>query len=101
MKPLTVAIMGDIYASPRTFAQWEANQRCFDAIRRHLDAADLRFANLESPIIEGGTALFSTGVRLRTSPAVINLLRSMPIDVVGIANNHMNDFGPEGILSTL
>src|SRR5262249_47399009 len=62
---------------------------------------DVRFCNLEAPLLDGGRPLFSTGVRLRSPTTTTGLLRHLGIDVVTLANNHLMDYGPPGLASTL
>jgi gamma-polyglutamate biosynthesis protein CapA len=101
MSELTLHCVGDIYASGRSVELLRADPTCLEGAAGVLRRADVRFANLEAPLLADGRALFSTGVRLRSPPAVADLLRRLGIDMVGLANNHMLDFGPEGLASTL
>lgn len=101
MSRITLGFVGDIYAFQPTLAKWRSNPACFNTALHWLRQADVRFANLEAPLVDCGTPLFSTGVRLFSPPSVTELLRQLQLDIVGIANNHMNDYGPEGVLSTL
>lgn len=63
--------------------------------------ADVRFANLEAPLLDRGRALFSTGVRLKMPASAVGLVRRLGVEAVTLANNHMMDFGPDGVRSTL
>src|SRR5260370_147292 len=51
--------------------------------------------------LEGGRPAFSTGVRLQSPPAVVEILRHFGVEAVSLANNHLMDFGPDGLRSTL
>lgn len=64
-------------------------------------AADLRIANLECPLAEGLVAAEKSGPHLSTKPGCVAGLRALGIDVVGLANNHVLDFGPEGLRKTI
>lgn len=69
-------------------------------------AADVAFLNLEGPLAEGLSspkcAPTSTDCYAFRTPTrfVQNLVRA-GIDVVSLANNHANDLGEEGLLSTM
>jgi hypothetical protein len=78
-----------------------ADPGCLDAAAALLGRADVRFANLETPLLDEGRPLYSTGVRLKSPPGAVGILRRLGIDVVSLANNHMMDFGPPGLAATL
>jgi poly-gamma-glutamate synthesis protein (capsule biosynthesis protein) len=101
MNSLTLHCVGDIYAAPRSVEQFLADTDTLRAAASILRRADVRLANLEAPLIQGGRALFSTGVRLQSPPSVAELLRHLGFDAVSLANNHLMDFGPDGLRSTL
>jgi poly-gamma-glutamate capsule biosynthesis protein CapA/YwtB (metallophosphatase superfamily) len=61
--------------------------------------ADLRLGNLESPLARG-PAVAASKLVLRGAPAAPAALAAAGIDCVALANNHLMDFGPEGIRQT-
>jgi hypothetical protein len=61
--------------------------------------ADLRTGNLESPLTSHPRAT-SSKLALRGTKEAAGALRQAGVDVVALANNHMMDFGPEGIEET-
>ena len=79
--------------------------RPFDEIRSKLMDADLRVANLESPLMD----VSSRKVKLSPSKAIHHRgkdkaaigLKYVGLDVIQLANNHMADFGSDGIKSTM
>ncbi len=101
MSGLTLHCVGDIYASRRSVDLLRADPGCLEAAAEVLGRADLRFANLETPLLAEGRPLYSTGVRLKSPPQAVEILRRLRVDVVSLANNHMMDFGPDGLTSTL
>jgi poly-gamma-glutamate synthesis protein (capsule biosynthesis protein) len=101
MSSLTLHCVGDVYASGRSVDLFRADPGCLDVAAALLARADVRFANLEAPLLAGGRPLYSTGVRLKSPPETVGLLRRLGLDVVSLANNHMMDFGPPGLASTL
>jgi len=64
-------------------------------------AADLRVVDLECPLITGGEKINKTGPNLKADPGTISLLTYAGVDVVAMANNHIKDYGAEGLLSTM
>jgi poly-gamma-glutamate synthesis protein (capsule biosynthesis protein) len=101
MSELTLHCVGDVYASQRALDAWRSDPTVVDAARSVLAGADLGLANLEAPLVDGGQARFSTGVRLHSPPAVTGQLRDLGVGVVTLANNHMMDYGPAGLTATL
>ncbi len=76
----------------------------FRKIQAELSAADITFANMESPLIgnaatgratPGGTTVFRGDVDFAQA------IKKAGIDVVSLANNHMKDQGVKGIISTI
>jgi hypothetical protein len=61
--------------------------------------ADLRLGNLESPAA-AGPAVAPSKLVLRGAPGTPAALAAAGIDCVALANNHMMDFGPEGLRQT-
>lgn len=68
-------------------------------VKDSLQEADIAIANLESPITERGVAQEKEYV-YRISPLAVPELALSGIDLVNMANNHILDYGPEGLLDT-
>jgi hypothetical protein len=66
-----------------------------------LQSAALRIINLECPLTDRGHRIVKAGPHLRSSPPVVNALAYASIDVVTLANNHIMDYGPDGLRDTL
>jgi len=86
-------------------------QNAFNSIKNQLLAADITLANLESPVTSaplvinhisdmGIGRLKLTNVDLRAQPTSLIALTSADIDLVSLANNHINDCGSQGIYDT-
>jgi poly-gamma-glutamate synthesis protein (capsule biosynthesis protein) len=67
---------------------------------KDLLAADIEFANLETPITERGSKTPKKW-NFRSKPRDLKIVRAAGINVVNIANNHVWDYGEEGFLDTL
>jgi hypothetical protein len=65
-----------------------------------LQAADFTMGNLECTIAAGGMARPGP-YRLRASPPAVAMLRDAGFDILGLANNHALDYGPEGLAETV
>jgi poly-gamma-glutamate synthesis protein (capsule biosynthesis protein) len=63
-------------------------------------APDLRIVNLETAITTSD-AYEAKGINYRMHPANAEVLRAARIDACILANNHVLDWGPEGLIETL
>lgn len=67
-----------------------------------LDSADIRLINLENAIIKNGTPINkSGGAHLKANPENLVFLKQGNFDCAVLANNHVADYGEEGIYSTI
>lgn len=63
---------------------------------------DFKIANLECPIVSGHEKpIYKTGPNLSMPVRYKELLKSMKLDAVTLANNHIGDYGDDGVRSTL
>jgi poly-gamma-glutamate synthesis protein (capsule biosynthesis protein) len=75
----------------------------FTGIRDLVLSADIAFANLESPASWLGSPYPGKpeNVTFRADPATLFGLAWAGFDLVSLANNHMNDYGPRALAETL
>lgn len=111
--PVTMAFVGDImmgttYPETPKGAYLPANDGAdiFRDTKSVLSGADLAFGNLEGTLLDRGGTPKRCGdpskcFAFRMPQRYARHLVDAGIDVVGIANNHINDFGPAGLDSTL
>jgi poly-gamma-glutamate capsule biosynthesis protein CapA/YwtB (metallophosphatase superfamily) len=67
--------------------------------RELTNAADVAFANLENPLTSRGAP--QGGIALRANPRAVDGLSDAGFDVLSLANNHTDDYGPVGLLDTM
>jgi poly-gamma-glutamate capsule biosynthesis protein CapA/YwtB (metallophosphatase superfamily) len=72
----------------------------FERVKPTFAAADLVVANLECPFTTRGEKLIKN-FNFRARPELAGALQSGGIHVVTIANNHLMDYGPDGLLDTV
>lgn len=65
-----------------------------------LRESDVAFANLEGPLTQGRFGRKGQAHLLKASPDMACALKNMGIDIVSVANNHILDFGKEGMEET-
>ncbi|HHV97029.1 MAG TPA: CapA family protein [Clostridiaceae bacterium] len=99
---ISVAIAGDICMRDLTeVMDAEFSKNALKEVQPILDKADVRLINLENAIIDGGTAIHKSGPPLKGSPKNLVFLKEGRFDCAILANNHVGDYGEEGVYSTL
>ena len=71
-----------------------------DSFIQYWNSADFRIANLECPITNSAQKVTKVGPNFKVSPAIVEGLKKMNIDAFSLANNHIMDYGKEGLLET-
>ncbi len=66
-----------------------------------LRAADLRLVNLEASLADCGTPIAKDGPNMQVRSCALPGLTAVPFDVACLANNHVMDYGPDALASTL
>ena len=98
---LTINLVGDIQlAEVPGPLLGEAPPYGFDRVAALVRDADLTFANLECPVTGRGSAANKT-FAFRAEPWRLAALTRWGVDAVGLANNHVADFGPAALADTL
>ena len=103
-QPLSLAFMGDVRVPERTTRAGKAvgvGADPFAEVNEWLSGADLVIANLEGPIGGGGTVRPGRGALLFNDSRVLDLMAPWKKTLLVLANNHLMDFGPEGLARTL
>ena len=70
--------------------------RDFDALR----SADIAMVNLECPITTKGRKV-AKPFNFRMNPKFLGALKASGVDIVNIANNHIFDYGGDGLFDTI
>jgi poly-gamma-glutamate capsule biosynthesis protein CapA/YwtB (metallophosphatase superfamily) len=66
-----------------------------------LEQADVRIVNLETSVTRSDAPWPYKGINYRMHPENVACLSSAKLDVVGLANNHVLDWGVPGLLETV
>lgn len=104
--PMTIAAGGDILVRDgitRLFREGGA-QHLFSGLRPHLRRARVVFANLETPLTASETKNPGKDPSLpfmKARPDLARALAAGPVTLVSLANNHILDFGAEGLHDTI
>lgn len=98
-----IAILGDIcpeWGFPEQFETGDA-QNVFHDILPRLQAADLVVANLEAPATACIEKMPKNSINLKARPNDVSVLKAAGIDGVALANNHILDYGVDGLRDTV
>lgn len=70
-------------------------------MEKYMKESDLTILNLESPLTNSGSIISKSGPNIKANPQSIELLTYAKVNLVTLANNHIMDYGEEGLRSTL
>lgn len=76
----------------------------FSELKPYIQAADIAFANLETPLVreaEKNSKKDPTLPFLKTDPIVAEAIKDAGFNIVCLANNHIMDYGANGLEETL
>ncbi len=99
---ITVAAVGDLMMSSWIIDVVAENgvDFPFDSTRHFIAPMDVAIANLEAPLTANGERFEDKKYTFKVPPNFINGIANAGFDVVTMANNHIVDFGCEGILDS-
>lgn len=66
-----------------------------------IEKADYRIFNLECPLVNVDSSIQKCGPNLRAEESTVNGLKSIGVDLLTLANNHIMDHGKAGLESTI
>lgn len=101
---VVVSAVGDIMldASSRPVIEGMGYDYPFAAVRTLFDGSQVVFGNLEGPLTDRGTAETDKKFTFRSPPAKVSTaLKNAGFTVVSLANNHMLDYGADGLAQTV
>ena len=94
------ADMSPFGAASRAFAA-QSPDEIFEGWASVFRDADLAVVNLECPLTDCPRPPFKSGPIIKGSPACARTLAAAGIGVCGLANNHIMDYGAQGLRDTL
>jgi hypothetical protein len=103
---ITMNFVGDImlarhYEEPGGIIPTQGVEAIFEPTLPYFgDASDVNVCNLESPLTDEGTPHPTKSVVFRGNPDNVAGLTYAGIEVVALGNNHIVDYGEEGMLET-
>ena len=101
---VTLSFAGDVHFSELVLQNYDKNGISAivdDEMLSHMQKSDLFMLNHEFVFSNRGEAMEDKEYTLKSDPKYVKILQELGTDVVGIANNHILDFGQEAFLDTL
>ena len=98
---MRVTIGADICPIGRNEALFASPGAALRGAAEAFQGSDLIIANLECPLSHEDTPITKCGPVLRAPCSASAGLAALGVDIFGLANNHIMDHGPSGLLSTL
>ena len=101
---VTLSFAGDVHFSELVLQKYDNSgitAIADEEMISHMQNADLFLLNHEFVFSSRGEAMEDKQYTLRTDPKYVKILQELGADAVGIANNHILDFGQEAFLDTL
>ena len=104
----TIAMMGDVNLDDGWYTMQYMNRQengirdCIgESLLTKMQEADLFCLNSEFTFTDGGAPLDGKSYTFRSKPSNVSVYQTMGVDLVTLANNHVYDYGPEGLTDTL
>ena len=97
---LSIVITGDVMLGRGVGSAINSDHNIFGDLKSIFKQSDLVVVNLESPFTYSSKN-FKKIVPLKANPAYAHILKDNNVDAVALANNHIMDYGPQGLTDTL
>lgn len=95
-------MLGDVCITGKyEFTNDQERSEYFSDVSLFLSDHDYVIANLESPLTNREKTRTCKGLHLKSSIESVETLKALHINVVGLANNHIYDYGDTGFKDTL
>ena len=105
---VTLAFAGDIgfaqgYATINKYRSngSDINNSMDEGVLGIMRSADIMMANNEFPYSDRGTPTPNKTFTFRADPKDAHIMKDMGVDIVGLANNHAYDYGPDALIDTI
>jgi len=101
MSSLNLIFCGDLAPTGRFEPLLLSGIPVFTEIFDDIKSADFSFVNLECPLTTYGKPIKKTGPALKANPECAKHISQAGFQVVGLANNHIMDYGHQGLIDTI
>ncbi len=100
---ITILAVGDIYlgGSVNPYLKQNGYSYPFEPTKNILKDSDITVANLEAPLTQRPDAFMQKEFILKMDPEVAGAIKAAGFGVVTLANNHIMDYGQDGLQDTI
>ena len=99
---MKIAFLGDIALVGHFDLEFNADaERRIDYLQKVLREYDYVVANLESPLTSKKTSMVCKSMHLQSCLKNVTILKTLGVNAVTLANNHILDFGMKGLYETI
>lgn len=101
---MKLLLAGDLALQHRAVTiLWDESQlkMSFSKVKDIIKECDHALVNLESPVTENDIPILKDGPLLKNIPAVFDIIGYCGFDGVTLANNHLKDYGSQGVVDTI
>ena len=100
----SILFAGDFCPTKRVSSLFEKNDfnTVLSSIKPYFDSVDYSILNLECPIATSGQIpIEKTGPNLKSNEKALLAVKYLGVNCVGLANNHIMDYGDDGLRETI
>lgn len=97
---IKLVITGDFYPGSTYISNRNTELEMVSDFRQLFADSDLNITNLECPLTVNDNRISKSGPHLKAHPDSVNLLKKLGFNAVTLANNHIMDYGKEGLQDT-
>lgn len=95
---MKILITGDLVVR----RDYKASEQIDQNVIRLFAGSDYRIINLEAPLTESNHRIPKTGPHIKgNKKSTRDILKALQINIATLANNHLKDYGEQGVLDTL
>lgn len=101
---MRLLIAGDLTLQNRAaICQWDQFhlEKSFSEVKNLINDCDHAIVNLESPVTDCTKRIIKDGPTLKNLPSVFDIIGFCNFDCVTLANNHLKDYGSNGVIDTI
>lgn len=98
---IEVLFCGDLAPIMRNEKLLLEGRDLFKDIKEDIEKANISFVNLEVPLTNSNNQITKNGPCLKANPNVINVIKKAGFNLIGLANNHIMDYGEAGLNDTI
>ena len=103
MTPVTIITAGDLAPTPTNYSIFSSGNidKIVDKVLLEVFAsADFRLFNLEVPLTDNEQPISKDGPALKAPTGTVKGIKVLDPTVMSLANNHIMDYGEQGLIST-